>query len=460
MKTLFTYLLLTAAVATASAQPTGTWQSKGSGISTPNRSMQGLSVVDSNAVWGVTYHLAGAATREFIRTIDGGNTWTSGIIDVTDGDSFTNLSIFAIDENIAWVNMTNAGMQNRGRIYKTTNGGQTWVQQMGSFNNAGNAFGAFHFFDENNGVAFGSPGTGNNTVDSLRIWITTNGGNTWDRIPKSQLPSVLAGEGTWTSYGNGSYAAIGDTIWFGTRRGRVWHSTDKGISWKVFPINTQIANEAFSIAFKDTKNGIAVSYRKAFYTEDGGNSWQSLLSLPPSIVYYQIQHIPGTDGVYFLSYEGSTQFYTDIRFAYTLDNGNTWALTTDPGIECFQFASPTHAWGGGQVINATQGGMYRWKGNFTITTATNEPLGITKQIQLSPNPFKSQTLLEFELKDNTLPVDITITDMLGRTLKSFRVEQPNVNINQLQMNIDAPAGLLFLTLRQGTGVKTIKMRKQ
>lgn len=447
------------AAATALAQPSGNWQSKGSGIIAPRQSILGLAVVDSNTVWAVTYHLAGAATREFMRTVDGGNTWTSGVIDPTDGGNFSNLGIFALNKDTAWVNMTNVGVQNLGRIYKTTNAGQTWVQQTGSFNNIGNAFGAFHFFDKNNGVAFGSPGTGNNTIDSLRIWTTTNGGTTWNRIPKSQLPAVLAGEGTWVSYGNDSYAVIGDTIWFGTRRGRVWHSTDKGISWKVFPINTLISNEAFSIAFKDPKNGIAVSYGRAFYTEDGGKSWKSLSSLPPSIAYYQIQHIPGTHGSYFLSYEASNQIDNDVRIAYTINDGNSWTLTKNPGIVCFKFLSPSLAWGGGWVINPPQRGMYRWKGDFTITTSANESISITKQIQVSPNPFNSQTLLEFELKDNTLPLEISITDIIGRTLKSFRVEKPNTGINELLLEIEAPAGLLFLTLQQGPNIKTVKMQK-
>lgn len=740
MKKLFTFLLLMVAMATVYAQSPGTWQSKGSGITATNRSMQGVSAVDSNIAWGITYHLPGTlATREFTRTIDGGNTWTSGVIDSAGDGSFTNLCIYALNQNTAWVAMTNAGEQAFGRIYKTTNGGQTWAQQSGSFRDSSNSIVAIHFFDANNGVTFGSPGTGNPAIDSLRIWITSNGGTTWNRIPKEQLPPVLAGEGTWINYGNGNYDVKGDTIWFGTRRGRIWRSTNKGASWTVQSINDQIFNQAVPVAFRNANNGIALVKDSGFRTKDGGNSWQPL-SLPPSILYYQIEHVPGKDSVYFLSYEGSTRLYTDIRFAYSLDNGNNWILTTDPGVECFEFVSPTHAWGGGRVISPTQGGMYRWTGNlntpdylavgksndlslYTITTpkqldslkwkhtltslgnlpltnvtldfkvtkdgtteqfqktiatiakgiaaefgfdylpasvgkytfsvsASNAQLGanfyqspienfevsdsmmarddgiaegglgfgfgnpnwygyygsafdlkvrdtltaitvyiargsnyngsinltvtafdttgrpqqelfhserislptynisnanlkltyqlkqpvllsagkyvfaagqdtlqgivgfsfdrnnvspdgfwlvspiagggypwtnatnreammirphfkvkatftatrelsdITTQIKLSPNPFTDRTLLEFELKDNTLPVEMVVTDVLGRTLQSFRLEKPNAGMNQIPLNIDAPTGLLFLTLRQGAGIKTIKMIKQ
>jgi photosystem II stability/assembly factor-like uncharacterized protein len=461
MKKLFTLLLFIAIFAIVHAQQPGTWQSSGSNIQATPRTIFSVSVVDSSVIWGISAHPAlGVAAREFTRTIDGGITWQSGIIDASNGGAFTALSICAINANIAWVIMTNVPSQNQGRIYKTTDGGQTWIQQTGSFNNSGNAITSIHFFDENNGITSGSPGTGNAAVDSLRIWLTANGGNTWERISKSQLPTTLPGEGIWLTSGSGAYDASGDTIWFGTRRGRVWRSINKGRTWNAF--STGIDKELYSVAFRDSKNGIVTSERLGLRTKDGGVTWETV-TFPSTIDYgyYQIEDIPGTAGGYVLIYEGSSSYYNNFKMVYTLDNGNTWSnLDVPNGMWSVDFISPKQGWGGARILSSTNGGVYRWAGNFGITTATSEATDITTQIKLYPNPFTDRTVLEFELKDNTLPVEIIVTDVLGRTIKAWNLEKPNSGLNQLLLNIDASAGLLFLTLRQGAGVKTVKMIKQ
>lgn len=739
MKKLCTLLLLALLPFMLDAQQPGTWESKGSGITATNRVILGTSVVDSNTLWGITLNPSfNTPFREFTRTVDGGKTWTSGVIDPTETDFYFNLGIFALDANTAWVNMGN-GNQDVMRIYKTTDGGQTWTQQNGSFNDEGNGAELLHFFNENEGVFLGSPGTGDPTVDSLKIWRTSDGGNTWHRIPSEQLPTVLAEEGRWINLFNGTYDAIGDTLWFGTRRGRIWRSVDKGVSWEAFSFGEDIYDAAISVAFKDSKNGIAGGDgpRQGFRTQDGGATWEKI-TLPSSIAYYQIEYVPGTAGVYFLAYEASPFFLNNIQHAYTLNNGDNWVMIDNPEIECFEFLSSTNGWGGGRIFNHEQGGMYNWRGNlerdyfalgafkrttpytimtprqldtvrwdltltnggylpltnvgvdfnitgnsfsqeqqaqitslsfgetsqlpvsfypnrigtyifsssvsnaqlgdnffqdseqfelsasimakddgtqesqlgfgfgnpnwygyygsafdlkasdtltaitvyisrfsdFTgsinltvnafdatgrpntelfhsekiilsehgitssnnkltytletplplesgryvfaagqdtlqgrigfdfdldnvsaegfwlvspvagggypwanarnrehlmirphfktkqLTTSTQEPSDITSYIKLYPNPFTDQTLLEFELKDHSQPVEITITDVIGRQLSTLSLKTPNAGINQIPITVNAPAGLLVLTLQQGTGVKTVRLVKQ
>ena len=84
------------------------------------------------------------------------------------------------------------------------------------------------------GISFGSPGTGNASVDSLRIYRTQDGGSSWNRIPAANLPAPLAGEGVWIYSGNGLYDSRGDTLWFGTRSGRVFRTVDRGQTWAAF----------------------------------------------------------------------------------------------------------------------------------------------------------------------------------------------------------------------------------
>ncbi|MBX2929340.1 MAG: hypothetical protein KF852_16010 [Saprospiraceae bacterium] len=350
LKKFTAFCLLLAACTALSAQAPGTWTAHGSGITASPRDFLGIDAVSPDVAWGVAEHPTfSVGAREFCRTLDGGATWQTGVIDPSNGGQFTSLAVYALDAETAWVIMTNIPTQNHGKIYKTTDGGQSWQEQTGSFNGTGNAVAFIHFFDADNGLAIGSPGTGNAAIDSLRIWKTSDGGNAWNRIPPDQLPTPLASEGFWITPGNGHYAAIGDKIWFGTRRGRIWYSPDKDENWQAFPLSTQnITNMSFSMTFSDEQNGIAAGYGIAFRTEDGGQTWTPLTTLPASVVYYRIQHVPGSNGAYYLTYEASQSFYNQYRHAYSLDDGETWTLIADqPRLLPFEFVSPTVGWGGG-----------------------------------------------------------------------------------------------------------------
>jgi photosystem II stability/assembly factor-like uncharacterized protein len=462
MKKLFFLSFLWAIISTVTqSQTPGIWTFKGSGIKDSRSAFQSIAAVDANIVWGITYDAVDfGPSQTFSRTANGGKTWRTGIIDPSQVQNFSNISIVALDSMIAWVLMTNAGSQNVGRIYKTIDGGQNWKQQIGSFNDLGNAITGIHFFDKNNGVTFGSPGTGNPAVDSLRIWTTIDGGNNWTRIAKSQLPPVLAGEGIWVIFGNGTHEARGDTLSFVTRRARVWKTTDRGKTWTATSTG---ANEiAYTIAYSNSKNGLILTQRSAYITKDGGMSWGAIV-LPPSRRdgYYQVEAIPGQDKGFLISYEGSSTLYTLFRHAYTLDHGVTWIPIENPGnVQCFDFLSPTLIWGGGSNKNPEIDGMFLWTGKFGTTTSVNKLNEITNQFKLSPNPFTDQTMLEFELKDPALPVDISVMDAWGRILKTFHVKQPGIGLTQIPLEIDAPAGLLLLNLRQGDQVQGIKLLKQ
>lgn len=433
------------------------WQNVGSNITAVPRNIYGLSVPNSSVVWGITIHPNyTAAAREFTRSTNGGISWQTGVIDAANGQDFTALSVFALDANTAWVTMTDNGTQRLGRIYKTSNGGLSWEEQKGSFNNLNNAVVAVHFFDENNGFAYGSPGTGDALADSLRIWRTSNGGNNWGRIPAGQLPTPLAEEGIWIYYGNGSYDVAGDSIWFGTRRGRVWRSTDRGNSWQAFSIGADVP--VYSVAFSDAKNGLVTSDGRGFRTFDGGATW-SEITMPNSFVYYQIENVPGTPGAYVLIYEGSDMFYTDFRMAYTLNDGDDWQSLPPKDIECVQFLSATQGFGGGRVFSATTGGIYRWTGNLNALTSLKETSFAQNSIRAYPNPFSDFTLVEFEL-DRVTPVDYSITDLTGQLIEKGNIEKLTVGKNQLRISPKAPAGVYLLTLKQQQRIQTLKLIKR
>lgn len=450
MRTFFILIFLFLSLSQSFSQTLGgNWTSKGSGIAATNHSFISVAALDSVSAWGVSYQTRfSEASRRFTRTTDGGKTWKSGIIDPTGGNFFS-LSIFALDTNTAWVIMTNLPSQNQGRIYKTTNGGQSWEQQTGSFNNTGNAITSIHFFNANDGVAFGSAGTGT-VIDSLRIWNTSDGGSTWTRIPKSLLPAPLSGEGTWLQYGTGAYEAKGDILWFGTRKGRIWKTTDKGRTWS--SSNTGVNITIYSIAFAN-KNGMLITETGGLKTQDEGQSWTPV-TLPSAIYdgYYQIENIPGQPLGFWLAYEGSGgSTRNQIRHAYTLDHGSTWVSMDNPfNVECFSFVSPTIVWGGSRITSPDSGGMIQWIGNFgTVTSIKDHENMLASPLKLNPNPFSASAILEFKLSNHSIPVNIFISDFMGRTLETIHIEEPGSDIHQLEFGDHIPKGMYLLTLQQG-----------
>ena len=366
------------------------WMEIGSGISATPRLIFSISVVNEDVVWAVPLNSSSfTANFEFTRTTNSGESWNAGMLPNV-GNYYPG-NIFALDENMAWVIMINIPQQDRIKILKTENGGATWQQQAGEFNNAGHAFGALHFFNADEGIGFGSPGTGNPAIDSIQIFRTNDGGEHWGRIPSEELPAPLPEEGVWLYSGNCSYDAKGDTLWFVTRAGRVFRTTDKGVSWEAFSTGITGSSAApglTSIAFENSLNGIAVTMQpnQAARTTDGGLTWHQIAVLPvPKLA--AIEYIPGTEDTYVVS--DGWQFNGGANYLLiTEDGGDSWDfMAYPPSMVCIQFISPTVGYGGGANFSAGKALVYKWTGDFSDPTTNGlEVLKPENTFEFSPNP--------------------------------------------------------------------------
>ena len=333
------------------------WIEQASGFWEASRGIHYMCAVDENICWAVGYDGSGGAApvQEFTRTINGGDLWEADLIDgaPTGGDP---AMIFALDAMTAWVPIHTGTPQG---IWKTEDGGDTWVQQTtadftGGFPNC------VHFWDENNGWCMGDPVGG-----YFEIYTTVDGGDTWVRVPSEDIPAPLSS----IEYGVvGYYDVIGDTIWFGTQDqtngGRVFKSTDKGYTWTVSDVVFGDTGAYVDIRFKDALNGLAMDKNFEIAalaeTSDGGATWTEFTQ--SGICYAaDFDYVPGTENMFVST--GVSSSATEFRGAsYSLDGGHSW--TTWDEVYDIQFFGTSWVegkigWAGNFNDDETTGGVYK-----------------------------------------------------------------------------------------------------
>lgn len=449
MKQIFT--TLGAVIMTIIANPLlAQWQSIGSGIATSQRSIFSISAVNENTVWALGTHPLNQASYDFTLTVDGGSTWNAGVLPTPQQNYFVGY-IHAISAETAWVLMVNTPQQTRTKIFRTLNGGSSWEEQPGEFNESGFAFAALHFFNANEGIGFGSPGTGDPQIDSLRIYRTSDGGDNWYRIPASSLPDPLDNEGVWV-FGDNRYETRGDTLWFVTRASRVFRTTDRGQTWDAFDAGIT-GNASFpglaSIAFQNPQQGIVTTYlpSRAAITSDGGESWTEI-TIPFTPNAADIEYVPGTLATYIVN-RAYTNAGSSSTYLITNDGGSTWYTATySPAVPVVKFLSPTVGFAGGVVNSPTDGGVYRWTGDLSDPVSMESLSGENAKIDLYPNPA-SETITVRNLSRTSL---VRILNLNGQTIFSSTV----VN-NQLTINTtDFANGMYIIQVTQDGQVSQAK----
>jgi photosystem II stability/assembly factor-like uncharacterized protein len=305
-------------------------------------------MLDNTALWAMPIDATGAIVDGFTKSLDGGVTWFPGTFNAGTGLS----QLFAFDGNVCWAVFNTGATQG---IYKTTNSGTTWAKQ-------GTAFGAssfadiLHFFNENDGLAMGDPIGG-----YFEIYTTNNGGTSWIRVPSINIPAPVSGE-----YGiTGNYDAVGDNIWFGTNKGRVYHSVDKGYHWTVALTNFGSA-ETIQPEFADAMNGLVFrSYLNLGLetaigvTTDGGVTWTTVNVNGPMYARF-INYVPGTAA----TYVGSASAAGANGISYSTDGGYNWApITEGYDFQATVWFDNATGWAGSiAVADRTTGGMYIYDG--------------------------------------------------------------------------------------------------
>jgi len=413
-----------------------------------------ICAVDQNVLWADGYDGTSSTAPKmqvFTRTNDGGATWTAGSIPgyTTYGVSMIN----AVDYNTAWVPLF--GASGGGVILKTTDGGTTWTEQPTAAFTAPDGFpNIIHFWNASEGVTMGDPNGG-----YFEIYTTTDGGDNWIRVPQANIPANLSGEYGTTGY----YSVIENTMWYGTNKGRVYKSIDKGLNWTVSTVTSSWSATRVNTNFLDANHGVAqhrgtnsggAATGDKYETLDGGSTWTLMTQTGP-LYTASFAWVPGLPNTMVAA--GSADGASGI--AYSPDGGYTWTdFDTTAGYQ-FLFTvwtDNTHGWSGSftdQTDPANVGGM--WKYDQVLTDILNiDP----KQggVKIYPNPSNGNftcAIIGFESKD----VNINIYNAVGQRVYANTVNQSLISYNQYIDLSSLGSGLYIAQIQSGNKVITEKI---
>jgi len=282
--------------------------------------LRGVSAVSRRVAWASGTH------GTYLRTVDGGVTWTPAQVPDATALDFRAVVAFSTEEAF----LMSAGPGEQSRIYHTLDGGQHWNLQFTNTNPKG-FFDSIAFWDPKHGIVLGDPIPDESGKLKFEL-LMTDDGQTWHAIPPAQLPDAVEGEGAFAASntciailqgttvkerrfsaasgaeekGASAPAAPDPNIWFATggKVARIFHSPDRGRTWQVFDtpiIHGPDSAGIFSIAFRDAQHGVIAGgdYKRPrddgpnlAFTNDGGQTW-TLSDIHPqayfSAVAYDVQ---------------------------------------------------------------------------------------------------------------------------------------------------------------------------
>lgn len=338
--------------------------------------------------------------------------------------------VFFLNENLGWA-ADGAGSA----VYKTTDGGNTWVQS--SYNN-GEYLRNIEFLNQDIGFL---------GALSDHFYRTTDGGETWETVWDLQgaIPAIcgLDTVGESTVYGCGAYFEPAYII----------KSTDSGETWDIIDMSAY-ANSLVEILFIDEETGYASGGSNSggvvLKTTDGGQTWTEIYnSGRPGEQVWKLQILFSNPDVMFGAVQSFDPF--DGKLIKSEDGGQSWISrdVPDPFIQGVGFITENHGWMGGHYsgfLETTDGGqtwnnlgfgwslnrfqifsqnlvfcsghsIYKYTDNLSVSDITTErPKDM--EITVAPNPIKDvlNITVDYPRSDHMV---ITLFDESGKLIKQL-----------------------------------------
>jgi len=277
------------------------------------------------------------------KSVDGGKTWVqkNNGITVRTGPSGDAIPVFCLTINQKNPDLMWCGLQGYKAIYKSTDGGEHWVEKSNGIPNLCNiTFRSFTFDPNNPDIVYAGcevpncnfKPTENQINESTgKIFKTVDGGEHWFEVLNSNalVRWILINPRDT----NILYAATGIFDRGAKKEEGIWKTTDGGKTW--FHINEGLENLTVGGLDMDPKNpdilycavgrndGFGSSFEAfggVLKSEDAGKTWKKALCWTNGEVRMRVVNIAPSD---------SNRIYaaTDNRFFRSDDGGKTWVET-------------------------------------------------------------------------------------------------------------------------------------
>nr|WP_299033475.1 oxidoreductase [uncultured Tenacibaculum sp.] len=295
-------------------------------------SIRAILAIDANKL---TY---AGSIGDITTTEDGGKTWSTQKLKYNDSIIPHFRSIAQNNNNVFVLSVANPAL-----LYKKS---QEEFQLVYIEKNEKVFYDSMKFFaDGKHGIAVGDP-----TEDCPSVILTSDGGNTWTKLPCSQLPTFEEGEAFFAA-SNTNISIVNNTVWIGSggTKARILKSTDFGNTWEVFDtpiVQGDGPQGIYSIDFHDENHGIAIggNYSKPednlankAVTSDGGKTWTLVANNMNPNYKSCVQYVPNTNGK-----EVFAVGKTGVSFSN--DGGHTWKQISKESYYAIQFIDSNTAW--------------------------------------------------------------------------------------------------------------------
>ena len=383
--------------------------------------------------------------------------------------------VFFLNENLGW-----AIKGYYSALFKTTDGGVTWTQQI-----ANGGLGGFLYFRN---VEFINENIGFLGTLSGAFFKSVDGGTTWNAVttitPNPPAICGLDAVGTSIVYGCGAYFGPAFII----------KSTDSGMTWQYINMSAY-ATKLVEVLFLDENTGFASGSNATgaviLKTTDAGTTWTTLYNGTIAGEYvWKLQVLPNSgNSIIFGSVESDPN---PGRMLKSTDGGVTWISKNVPDlhVQAIGFSDENHGWigghntgfietfdGGDTWTNTTVGSnlnriifinnelgyacgttIYKMTNNLSTTTF-QEQARIPLKVSVAPNPIKDKLniTIDFIGSDNLILSLYSTTGQLIKELKRDLIASPQ--IKNYIFDFPYASGNYILDFHTNTGRQSIKIIK-
>jgi hypothetical protein len=392
---------------------------------------------DSMTVWATCSQLVflNGPQKAFARSVDGGQTWTSGYIP-NDSISSESILMSVVSPEVAWVAyqdypnlITNA--------YRTIDGGLSWQYRSPPPINESVSLFSIHFWTQEHGEIISGTDEAFPDAHVYRSQ-TYDGGITWTTTAILDLNNDNI---------NCIEMLDADHIWVSSYYGKIYRTSDAGISWTESYLTPDEYKGGRPLYFRDNLHGLSgFSSDSMHITSDGGATWQLVTGHPDifqNVLVNDVTPVPGNNQAWCLSTDDGTKFTTDNGVTW-LDESNYFGFRfTDAA-----FISPDKGWG---VRNYYDQSIFRWEG---YGPGGPHCLSLTGPLHVSLTSVCNFLIVKFDVHADiatdpnmNLGLNIKGNSYYNKTIENIRTDPTEIsNFHFVQDSGQTTQGTIFFNL--------------